>query len=222
LARIQSELFPGIEGGAVGHLQSVVEQRFGIRDLPQGYFYLPIGSGGLELRNPMIDIFAMERIEKSGWSRSWDLRTEKFSFAAQVNHDVETYKRLKEHWENLPSSSKNLKLIGNKEFMSFDEYVSLRETWLPGWLRCYDDMLEVPDPANVMITPAVQTFLGGQASSISHGNKWNNMDWYERWVVSLYGEEVVKRFGGLEVVDPTLIPVGMVQLFRSSRMKLDE
>jgi hypothetical protein len=28
--------------------------------------------------------------------------------------------------------------------------------------------------------------------------------------------------GGLEAVDPTLIPIGMVQLFRTSRMKLDD
>jgi hypothetical protein len=53
---------------------------------------------------------------------------------------------------------------------------------------------------------------------------FEQMDWYEQWIVSLYGEEVVQRFGSLrlEVVDPTLIPVGMVQLFGSSRMKLDE
>jgi len=38
LGRIQRELFPSIEGGAVGHLQSVIERRFGIHDLPQGYF----------------------------------------------------------------------------------------------------------------------------------------------------------------------------------------
>lgn len=40
--------------------------------------------------------------------------------------------------------------------------------------------------------------------------------------VSLHGEEVAKRFGGLNIVDTTLIPVGMVQLFKTSRMKLDE
>jgi hypothetical protein len=42
---------------------------------------------------------------------------------------------------------------------------------------------------------------------------FEQMDWYEQWIVSLYGEEVVwQRFGSL---DPTLIPVGMVQLFKS-------
>jgi hypothetical protein len=48
------------------------------------------------------------------------------------------------------------------------------------------------------------------------------MNYYEWWVMSLYGEEVVSKFGGWDAVDPTLIPVGMVQLFRSSRMKLDQ
>jgi hypothetical protein len=48
------------------------------------------------------------------------------------------------------------------------------------------------------------------------------LDWYGKWVVNMYGEEVVRKFGGLEVVDPNLIPIGMVELFKSSRMKLDQ
>jgi hypothetical protein len=48
------------------------------------------------------------------------------------------------------------------------------------------------------------------------------MDYYERWVMLLYREGVVSKFGGWDAVDPTLIPIGMVLLFRSTRMKLDE
>jgi len=38
----------------------------------------------------------------------------------------------------------------------------------------------------------------------------------------MFGEEVVRMFGGLEVVDRNLIPVGMVGLFRSSRMRWEQ
>jgi hypothetical protein len=65
------------------------------------------------------------------------------------------------------------------------------------------------------MTPVVQMFLGS-----GDGRTWVSMDWYEQWIVSLYGQEVVKRFGGLEVVDPTLIPVGMVKFFRNSKVAL--
>lgn len=101
--------------------------------------------------------------------------------------------------------------------MSSEEYILYRETWHPHWLDCYESMLSVPSHPEMTATPAVQTFLNDEGE-----HKFDLMDWYQQWVVSLYGEEVVKRFGSLEVVDPTLIPVGMVQSFRSSRMKLDE
>jgi hypothetical protein len=209
LARIQRELFPDIEGGAVGHLQSVIERRFGIRDLPQGYFYLPISSGGLELHNPMIEAFAVDN--KMPRTRT------KPGFAGQVDEDAGLYQSRKESWDRKPTSSKSRgpTASGYHAFMSFYEYVSYRETRLAEWLTLYDKMLSVPLPTETMMTPAVETFLNDE-------DKIMLMDWYEQWVVSLYGEEVVKRFGSLEVVDPTLIPVGMVQLFRASRMKLDE
>ena len=53
--------------------------------------------------------------------------------------------------------------------------------------------------------------------------RWSyNMKSYEKWVTGLYADEVIERFGSLEVVDPTLIPVGMVQLFRASRLRWDQ
>jgi len=120
------------------------------------------------------------------------------------------YKLRKERWENRSGA---YQYRTDREFMSFDEYVSLQETRLPEWVNCYDKMLAVPP--RVIGTPVIQTFLKDESMF-----EW--MDWYERWVVSLHGEEVVKRFGSLEVVDPTLVPVGVVRLFRTSRMKLDE
>lgn len=208
LARIQRELFPATEGGAVGHLRSVIEQRFGVHDLPQGYFYLPIGSGGLELRNPMIEMFAVPRTTSEEKAVA--------QFSDQMKQDEETYKTLKEKWEQTQHSSRNAWSAKPGPFMTMEKYVSLRETWLMDWQSCYQKMLTVASPVNVRMTSAVQTFLA------AGDDRAHVIDWYQRWVVSLYGEEVVNRFGGLEVVDPTLIPVGMVQLFKTSRMKLDE
>jgi len=80
-------------------------------------------------------------------------------------------------------------------------------------------MLLVPAAVEMEVTPEVEAFFEEDGGK---GKDWWDLDWYGKWIVALYGDEVVKRFGKLEVVDPTLIPVGMVQLFRKSRMKLDE
>ncbi|KAG6887846.1 hypothetical protein C0992_010495 [Termitomyces sp. T32_za158] len=205
LARIKQELFPTVQGGAVAYLRSVVETRFGIKDLPQGYFYLPISRGGLQLRHPMIEMFAL--------TQSFD-DEEALSFEALAKQDKSAYKDLKDSWDD-PTRT-----YPGKEgpFMAFDEFISLRESWLCGWRHRYEYMLTIKELARVHKTPVVQSYLSQAKTKCT----WGELDWYEQWLVSLYGEEVVKRFGSWEVVDASLIPVGMVQLFRTSRMKVDQ
>ncbi|KAG5643115.1 hypothetical protein DXG03_001541 [Asterophora parasitica] len=206
LARIQKELFPDVEGGAVAHLRAVIEARFGTRDLPQGYFYLPIGNGGLELRNPLIEMFSLRD--------AFNAKVEvKDSFDALARGDEARYKALKEDWELRPSSHNGKK---RDPFMTLEQYLALRETWLSEWRECYKHLMDEHVLEELSSTPDVLTYL------TMGKKKWHDMDWYEQWIVSLYGEEVFKRFGRLEVVDATLIPVGMVQLFRTSKMKLDQ
>lgn len=94
----------------------------------------------------MIEAFAID-IEKP-WTKS------KPGFAGQAE-DVESYKLSKERWQNQPTSQKIHGPNANLEFMSFDEYISRRETWLPNWQECYDKMLIVPSPSRMMATPAV-------------------------------------------------------------------
>ncbi|KAG5636630.1 hypothetical protein H0H81_007371 [Sphagnurus paluster] len=115
LARIQRELFPDIEGGAVAYLRSVIKTRFGISDLPQGYFYLPISSGGLELHHPMIDMFALKKQTDSDGKPQ--------SFKALVEGgDQAKYKEMKEIWENGPSHHGG---VAKRPYMDFDEYLAL-------------------------------------------------------------------------------------------------
>jgi hypothetical protein len=42
---------------------------------------------------------------------------------------------------------------------------------------------------------------------------------YLKWVVKLFGEEMMERLGGWNVVEKGLLPMGMVGLFRSGRVK---
>jgi len=262
LARIQRELFPDIQGGAVGYLRKTIETRFGTTDLPEGYFYFPISNGGLELRNIMLELLALERRDKplatmedndesldGDDSKSQksaadsepasddesepedcdsdddDFFDEKRAvgeskFRKRVESDRKAYNIMKKIWDrdadNRRSTYGSLASGNSDEFMTFEEYTALRESWLASWGKSYRDMLDTPEIRDVTMVPNVYEMIQRGAKS------WYNMDWYEHWIVSMYGEEVVKKFGGLEVVDPNLIPIGMVELFRTSRMKLDQ
>jgi hypothetical protein len=196
----------------VGYLRSILEEHFGICSLPQSYFYFPISSGGLKIRNPMIELLA--------WCKSV-LCDPQNTFVRESEMDIVRYSHLKVQWELSPSQSTVYVLppAHTIEFMPYHEYISQHKTRF--WHRCdlYKSFLTVDDLVGIKLTLTVKAAIKGTWTS-SLG--WNSMDYYDKWVVSLYGEEVMKNFGSLEVVDPALIPVGMVQLFRSSRVRLDQ
>lgn len=249
LARIQRELFSDTQNGAIGYLQNVIDKRFGIRDMPEGYFYFPIASGGLELRNVMLEVLASakdnkprgvfddeededkdeddasdEGTEDLDSDDDWfeDMTAEE-AFVKKIDNDEKAYRGLKDVWDHDKDArrSESHRAEVSDEFMSFEEFTSLRESWLRGWGRRYEEMLVVPLPVEMALAPTVQAAIDsgkGWAKTTS----WQNMNWYDKWIISMYGENLVKKFGGLEAVDPTLIPIGMVQLFRTSRIKLDE
>ncbi|KAL0952375.1 hypothetical protein HGRIS_006652 [Hohenbuehelia grisea] len=205
-ARIQRELFPDAEssGGAVGHLRKVISERFGMDGIPEGYFYFPIADGGLELLNPMIEVFALRSHDADNDPRE--------AFLKEMGLDPGAYKVWKEKWEAAPSRSWS---SGgpSEEFMSYEEYVAFREQMLPRWAKRYAELLDVPAPLHVYPTHALQN-----ATRVLN----SKLDYYGSWVVALYGEELLKKFGKLAVVDPNLIPVGMVQLFKTSRMRWEQ
>lgn len=269
LARIQHGLFA--DGGAIGYLRKTIKDRFDTADLPEGYFYFPLSSGGLDLRNSMLELLALDRRDKpltlreddkpegpedkpddsssvSGTASDADSTDsdsddevepedegsedlEIFNedkavadqkFKKRVDYDRKLYASMKEAWDLDADQRRSKKgnLYKNVEFMSFDEYSSLRETWLSGWGQSYNHSLQTPNLRQISLMPEMRqltTKWAGWKDGPGHA-----LDWYGKWVVNMYGEEVVRKFGGLEVVDPNLIPIGMVELFKSSRMKLDQ
>ncbi|KAJ3503978.1 hypothetical protein NLJ89_g8185 [Agrocybe chaxingu] len=276
MGRIQRELFPDDAGGggAVGYLRKTVAERFGTTDLPEGYFYFPISSGGLELRNTLLELFALERRGKplslvgdgvdevrvtqdddeeeeeaasattsesddedesepeEDWSDDDDDDDDEYfaeekaladkKFPRRVAADRRAYNSMQDVWDIDADSRRtqsNRPITAESDaFMSFEEFTALRESWLSSWGDSYRNMLQLAEIRDVDLVPKVRELTEQGVGS----RRWALMDSYEKWVVSMHGEEVVNKYGSLEVVDPKLIPIGMVQLFKTSRMKLDQ
>ncbi|RPA82678.1 hypothetical protein BJ508DRAFT_82921 [Ascobolus immersus RN42] len=53
-------------------------------------------------------------------------------------------------------------------------------------------------------------------------NDFDDLSNYWKWVVALYADEMVSSYGGLEVVKHGLLPVGMVEAFRSMRVSWEQ
>ncbi|KAF8662755.1 hypothetical protein AX16_001113 [Volvariella volvacea WC 439] len=202
LARIQRELFVGIPGGAVGYLRGVLEQKFGVFDLPEGYFHLPIIYGGLEVKNPLVEMLALPTDAQGMGAASY--------FYQKYKRDEFEYQEAKERFEGSDDQPEDL------EFLPYEEYTQLRETHLDTWGGRYQRTLEELKHKRIETSPGV-----------AHDMDANHMPWAERplylgWALALYGDELLKHFGSVKVVDEGLIPVGMVEVYRNSRIKLDE
>ncbi|KDR78086.1 hypothetical protein GALMADRAFT_245079 [Galerina marginata CBS 339.88] len=266
IARIQRELLPSTvdDGvGAIGYLRRTLGERFGVKDLPEGYFYFPIARGGLELRNTILELLALERLGKplasyadfnateegghlggepsdiedefdddwaaepnsGGWNVSSETdaynsnATAEAKFAKRIDDDWRIYNGLKALWDSGLDTRRTTPgyVTDLDSFLSFEEYISLRESWNSRWGQLYKSMLESPKQRHVTLVSKVREAVGSGVGM----RGWESMDWYNKWVVSMYGEGVVKKFGELEPVDSNLIPIGMVELFRTSRMKID-
>lgn len=237
--RIQREIFNSAqttlssgEGAnstsVVEYLKSVLEQRFQVKDIPDAYLFFPVELGGLDLQSPFISILQIRESILKDPSTLLDSfeesEREKYSRAKAAFEKGEVaeqrYALEDPDWEPVEKEDK-------EQFMSFDEFTRWREEFSFGFgnelCAVYGKLLQKPvqqslDLDNARISSGLSA-LNQQGNLRGILGDWNTMEAYWKWVVMLYGPEVVDRFGGLNIVDPGLLPMGMVRLFRDKRVK---
>ena len=227
--RIQKTLFSGSEEGVssvVDWLKKQIEQRFGVKDLPDGYLFFPSSLGGLEVKSPFVDLLQI----RDSVTKDPHLLLEE-SLAAEKEQYIrlrkkyldskkwEYRKRDDDFWPDKP-----------QEFMSFEEYTKFREVLDYGFTNQLRDVFETlqrrpPEEPLEDSTSSIQDALNrvshayGQPGTM--GN-WYSMTPYWKWVAMLYGPELMECFGGFEIVNAGLLPMGMVSLFRAGRISWQE
>lgn len=191
--RVQKMLFPS--GSVTEHLKGEISRRFNIQDIPDGFLYFPLALGGLDLQNPFIPYCQVRTTITPNPHAIMD----------------EFFSREKDAYENAKASFEKERLAKRKrgDFMSFDDYTRYREQTSSELLSAYEKLLAEPKK-NKVVKLAHEVEARELIAELSD---------YQRWVLHLYGAEMVKRFGGLSVVEKRLLPTGLVQLFRQRRMK---
>jgi len=194
--RIQRGIFPSTGGSVVRHIRETIEKRFGIEDIPAGWCFLPISEGGLEIVNPIIDVLTV---------RDSLVQDPTVTFSQRKRADEDDYRKAEDIWRAGGGE-------GNSDtFMSWDEFVLGRETVSAGWGDVWKSLQVVAAPA----------WLAQTGAADRDGNWYDRSD-VGKWVMLLYADEILQRFGTLKIVEPTLIPVGMLSAFRSSKIAWDQ
>lgn len=47
---------------------------------------------------------------------------------------------------------------------------------------------------------------------------WNQLGSDQKWIIQLYSSGVLERFGGLNLVDPNLLPMGVMTMLRARKV----
>lgn len=241
--RIQREVFSGMGDDKVSsvaeYLKRELDRRFGICDVPDGFIYFPMQLGGLDLQSPFISLLQIrdEVLESTSTAldafqeaerKAYDRAKEKFLDCRVKKHQRGGGKRGggksdNTHW--MPESMQE-----RETFMPFEEYVRHREHFSfqhdskgTRLHEVFGELMKRPkeksvDPDDGKMWAALDQLRSHPGLKGITGH-WASMDPYWRWVAMMYGPDMVGRFGGLNVVDPGLLPVGMVTLFRERRVQ---
>ncbi|KAI1430395.1 hypothetical protein F5Y12DRAFT_20988 [Xylaria sp. FL1777] len=217
--------------GVVEYLKHVLHARFGVSNIPDAYLFFPIELGGLDLRSPFVSILPVREAVISDPSKILDgfLEAErddyakkKLAFEGRDRHLPYITARVQNAWE--PEDPRD-----RDQFLPFDEYARHREDlnydFQDNLASVFRKLLEVPaaEGGVLQASAAVNGAIDALADS-SHTlgcitGSWLAMEPYWRWVAQLYGPEAIGRFGGLDIVEPGLLPMGMVSVFREKRVK---
>ncbi|KAI9708662.1 MAG: hypothetical protein M1820_003880 [Bogoriella megaspora] len=237
LKRVQKDVFradnnqSGIDvkeqpGSVVQYLQETLHRRFGVENIPEGYVFFPAELGGLDLQNPLINYLQVHN------SVTKDPQALLQTF---YEAEKEAYHKAKRAWEkkeveHFSNEDPNFEPEDGKKnvFMSFEEYTKYREEFQYDFqheLReVYHELLQHPKEEGIELPSEMMTALnlmdkGGVVSQCGINGNWHVMSAYWRWVVGVYGPEIVRKFGGLNIVDNGVLPVGMVGLVKDKRVK---
>ncbi|KAL8805757.1 MAG: hypothetical protein Q9182_001790 [Xanthomendoza sp. 2 TL-2023] len=244
--RIQQRIFssssttatsdPQLSGGGgsvIEYLKQTIKQRFGVSDIPDGYFYFPPELGCLDLRNPFIPLLQLRPTIPQNPHSLLD----RFQTA-----EKDAYRAAKHAYDNnhTPLVDPHFRPDGEtRDFFTFEEYTKYREEVHYGFefdlQDTYTALLEKHGGSHESGDGIIENHGSGEIklalNSLGAGageggvnlrgilSDWYAMEPYWKWVVQLYGPEMIAKFGGLRVVEAGLLPMGMVGLVRGGGVK---
>lgn len=208
--RIQQELFPDTPGGVGAYLKNMIAQRFDIAlsDIPDGYIYFPTEFGGLGLKNPFIDLCLVRDTVVEDPEKEIDSF---FECEARDWRDAKARFESDARRARTISRAYDFSDLEDEPFMSLEEFRSYRER-LGESLGCtYRVLMTKPSPKNLTLKGAIKAVL--------EPHQWNDLSSYNQWVLQLFSKDMISRFGGLNVVERGLLPMGLMGMLRESKFQ---
>ena len=207
------------------HLRHMICSRLGPLDIdiPDAFFFLPEEFGGLGLRNPFIPVLLIrDKVQQKPTEFLDDFK----KCELRLYHDNQNqFYQLSDqilnsraNSANPPSDSGKLPVVSRSEqrtFMSFHEWSRFRESSSVGLRRCYERLMNVPPPQWIDLPQATDSALELVQEEMDLGP----LDNEKKWILQLYSDDLLSKFGGLNIVDKKFLPMGVLTMIREKRVK---
>ncbi|KAE8371832.1 hypothetical protein BDV26DRAFT_116098 [Aspergillus bertholletiae] len=225
--KMQETLFNG--GGEQGgktvteYLRRKIESEFGVFDIPDAFIFFPAELGGLGLRNPFISVLLVrDTVEQSPIERINSFKKEElksYAFAKKTFDEMSEiiYRRRAETVNPRPKSGEPM-VITEAEvhtFMSFEEYTRYRESRSNSLRLLYEDLMQVPWPKTAQVTRECRAALDAVIGQFRFSDQTPEV----QWILLLYSDDVLKRFGGINLVETRFLPIGILAMMKERRVK---
>ena len=106
--------------------------------------------------------------------------------------------------------------ILDEPFPSFEEYTAFRDIYSPLLTEAYQDLMRKPTDEVIKLTNEIKPWF--DELLYSHTCGWHQLSAEGRWIMSLYAEELKRRFGALSIVDKNLLPAGVMKMLRQKKV----
>ena len=218
-AKMQRELFSSHGGSVTEYLRAQIAARFGAKDVPDSFFFLPEDFGGLGVKNPFVPFLVLKNFT---FTRPQDrinkyLAEEKRAYkdAAESFAATSLSGKKRRFRDAFGDSSTNTSIL-DEPFFSFEEFTSHREVYSSHLLGAFKELMLKPKIQDVHLAKDVKPWF--TELSYTHGQDWDDLSSETRWTMHLYAEELKERFGGLSIVDRNLLPGGVMKMLKRKKV----
>ena len=229
---MQHHLFDDTETGktVAEHIKHNISTSFSIpvEEIPDSFIFMPEDLGGLGLKNPFISLLLIrDETCKDIEKRMADFHTreredyDNFKKAFDLLSEKQRRKKYKDAFQRDEDEGSTPPITWQQaqEFLSFEEFTKHREQTSTLLLNEYKVLLRRPDSIGVQGTKRVKNGLKSLSYTPEgldyHGGACDDELF---WLVHYFEKELFEKFGGLEVVDKSLLPLGVLKALKARRV----
>ncbi|KAJ3146830.1 hypothetical protein HDU86_008388 [Geranomyces michiganensis] len=218
-SRINKEICPASGGNTARFVKSMLLDRFHIDNVPDGFLFWPLKFGGLELYNPFVILQGLrEHIDENP----------EYCVKEALDHEELNYRDYELQFKlNGPIDKKAL-ARRPETFMDRATFYEFRRerssAFWHAWNQLFACIARSSDPNAIILGTDSAIKAGMPESSPELNGLLDKMSMHEaadlrelvntpywRSILELYGPEMGEIFGGCQVVERSLLPMGMVE-----------